>query len=387
MSHKHHHHRSGHASRKLHSSLCALFFFCLLCLLLSMLPYLGGTGRTYADGRGADIAQLLSDSMEELKLPPDNPAPAAPAAAPVSVTPLRDTDLIAPVPDPAGYGTAEDAGQMLRIAADSPLLREEDPLFFGTDRSIKENAPIRYYMDDSILAITWKEVHDNTAITFAEIRIADASQFRRFLAEGRFGGETQITTTEMAQTVNAVLASSGDFYRFRYSGIAVYEGLVRRVHFNKADTCCINADGDLYFLPQDLVMTEDEAQKFVEDNRIRFSLTFGPILVQDHQRCEPDNYDLGEVNSYSPRAALCQMGPLHYLLATSNSEDDAPGSMTIHRFAELIASTGCEKAYALDGGQTAAIALDGKLVNRVLYGQQRPISDIIYFATAVRKGK
>ena len=82
-------------------------------------------------------------------------------------------------------------------------------------------------------------------------------------------------------------------------------------------------------------------------------------------------------------AALCQMGSLHYLLVTANQEEGYPSALNIHQFAERIAQTGCIKAYTLDGGQTAAIALGGELVNRVLYGQQRAISDIIYFATSV----
>ena len=126
-----------------------------------------------------------------------------------------------------------------------------------------------------------------------------------------------------------------------------------------------------------------QAQQYVDENNIRFSLVFGPILVDNGERCEPATYDLGEVNSFSPRAALCQMDELHYLVVTANPEEAHPGKLDIHQFAERLAQTGCQKAYTLDGGQTAAITLDGELVNHVLYGQQRPISDIIYFATAV----
>ena len=48
-----------------------------------------------------------------------------------------------------------------------------------------------------------------------------------------------------------------------------------------------------------------------------------------------------------------------------------------------FATFGCEKAYTLDGGQTAVIAMNDKLINQVSYGAQREISDIIYFATAL----
>ena len=40
----------------------------------------------------------------------------------------------------------------------------------------------------------------------------------------------------------------------------------------------------------------------------------------------------------------------------------------------------------LIGGQTAAIVMGNQLINRPVYGQQRKISDIIYFATAMPEG-
>ncbi len=296
---------------------------------------------------------------------------------------LNDSDLVAPKPLADCYGEAGSVEEMSWFAEKAAGLLQGQKLYFGPERELLEGAPIKYYLDDSIAVVTWKELVGVTVLTFAEVKIADGSQFRRFLADGRYGADTQYKTTEMAQTVNAVLASSGDFYKFHYNGIVVYEGEVRKVHANRADTCFIDDGGNMIFCYQDVKMTQAEAQKFVDENNIRFSLVFGPILVDNGERCEPANYDLGEVNSFSPRAALCQMDELHYLVVTANPEEAHPGKLNIHQFAERIAQTGCQKAYTLDGGQTAAIALDGELVNHVLYGQQRPISDIIYFATSV----
>ena len=44
---------------------------------------------------------------------------------------------------------------------------------------------------------------------------------------------------------------------------------------------------------------------------------------------------------------------------------------------------GCRKAYALDGGQTATTAFGGVLINPVQFGQEKEISDLIYFASAL----
>lgn len=353
-----------------------------IAILLCLVPFVGaGKQNTAVRIAVPDVPARMDEKLEALgplvvQNPDDRPRP---------VYKLHDEDLVAPMPDPNAYGTASSAAELDWFEKKATFLLDGEKLYFGPDRKLMPRTEIKYYLDDSIAVITWKEVVDITVLTFAEVKIADASQFRRFLAGGQFGADTQFTTTEMAQTVNAVLASSGDFYKFRYNGVVVYDHSVRRINTNKADTCYINEDGDLLFTYQNTTMNQEEAQRFVDDNRIRFSLTFGPVLVDNGQRCEPADYDLGEVNSFSPRAALCQMGPLHYLVVTSNAEpdEDLPGALNMHQFAERIAATGCEKAYALDGGQTAAIALDGKLVNHVLYGQQRDISDIIYFATAV----
>lgn len=351
-----------------------------VALLAALVPRLGAASqKTTVKISVPDIGQKFDQAVaaQAAALPREDYQPK------VEAKKLNDGDLIAPVPNPDGYGQVMKISDLSWFAEKAAPLLDGQTLYFGNDREQLPGSVVNYYLDDSIATVTWKEPYGTTVLTFAEVVIADGSQFRRFLADGRYGADTQYTTTEMAQTVNAVLASSGDFYKFHYNGIVVYENTVRNVYTNKADTCYINADGDLLFGYQDVKMTKEEAQQFVDENNIRFSLAFGPILVDNGERCEPKNYDLGEVNSISPRAALCQMGPRHYLIVTANHEEDYPSALNIHQFAERIAATGCQKAYTLDGGQTAAIALDGKLVNRVLYGQQRSISDIIYFATSV----
>lgn len=355
-----------------------------LALLVALVPLLGSVPQSTVRNSVPDISEEFQELLGEESgyLPQAAAGEPTPVSAP-EIKKLKDSDLIAPVPLAEGYGEAGSAAEMDWFAEKAAPLLQGQKLYFGPGRELLEGAPIKYYIDDSIAVVTWKELVDVTVLTFAEVKIADGSQLRRFLSDGRFGAETQYKTTEMAQSVNAVLASSGDFYKFHYNGVVVYEGQVRKVYSNPADTCYINDKGDMIFTYQDKKMTQEEAQAFVDENNIRFSLVFGPILVDNGQRCEPATYDLGEVNSFSPRAALCQMGELHYLVVTANPEPEHPGKMDIHQFAQRIVETGCEKAYTLDGGQTAAIALDGELVNYVLYGQQRPISDIIYFATAV----
>ena len=152
---------------------------------------------------------------------------------------------------------------------------------------------------------------------------------------------------------------------------------------NRIDTCYITDQGDMIFSRIGELNSQEEAQKFVDDNHVRFSVSFGPILVDNGQRVEPERYHLGEIDENYARAGLGQLGQRHYLLATANTGDGYRNVPDIHQFANNMHKAGCIKAYALDGGQTAVIAMNDQLINKVVYGYQRKISDIIYFATAV----
>jgi exopolysaccharide biosynthesis protein len=224
----------------------------------------------------------------------------------------------------------------------------------------------------------------------SEVKIAHPSQFRRFLADGVYGSDKQYTTTQMATTVNAVTASSGDFYKFRPSGIKVYDGQV--MHFNNSiDTLFINDQGDFLFSYRKELADKGAAQQFVDENNVRFSLAFGPVLVENSQCVPvPGNYGLGEPNDNYPRAAIAKMsGELHYLLVAANQDPDRGYERvpTMHQFGQQLQAFGAVQAYALDGGQTAVIVTNDKLINRPSYGRQRQISDIVYFATAIPDGE
>lgn len=296
---------------------------------------------------------------------------------------LNDSDLVAPAPDQSKFGQTEDPATMGDFLKQVQKVHGWQPAYFTTDVQIFSGSKVMYYLDDSIAAITWKEVHDGSVYTFSEVKIAHPSQFRRFLADGIYGSDKQYTTTEMAASVNAVVASSGDFHRFRSFGICVYEGQVKKVEGTYAETCYIDDKGDLLFTYGGDLTTTAKAQKYVDEHNIRFSLCFGPILVDNYEVVEHTWYGVGEINEGYARAALCQMGELHYIVATANTEGPNQEIPTVKMFQRNIAATGCRMAYSLDGGQTAAIVMNDYLINRPVYGTQRKISDIIYFATAI----
>ena len=118
-------------------------------------------------------------------------------------------------------------------------------------------------------------------------------------------------------------------------------------------------------------------------------LTFGPALIVDG---EPRyGYDRRQMSTHRPaqRMAICQTGPLEYLLITSEGPED-PGSkgLKLDQFVELIASfPDVITAYNLDGGSSSTLVFrkgseKWAKINCPKSGKKRALRDIIYFADA-----
>ena len=292
----------------------------------------------------------------------------------------------APLPNPECYGEVSDPKQLQELLEAAQEVLEGQELYFTTDVELFPGSTVQYYLDDTILAVTWKQKVENTAFTFAEIKLLHPSQFRRCLSGEGFGSGKLSLTSEMAQSVNAVVGCSGDYYSYRRRGLTIVDGKVEKFVKGLEDTCYINGDGDLILEREQGFEDLEAVQAYADANDIQFSLSFGPILVKDGENICPKNYPLGEVKERYSRAALCQMDKLHYLYIAAGMEGEAFGLMSMRTFSKHVAQTGCRQAYALDGGQTTTIVLNNEVVNHVNYGSERRISDIIYFATAIPEG-
>lgn len=296
---------------------------------------------------------------------------------------LEDEDLVAPKPDPEKFGTAQDPAQLQWLLEEAQELLEGQKTLFTADTVIKEGSTVHYYLDETIFAVTWKQVEEECVYTMTEVKVAHPSQFRRFFAGGEYGSGTLYTTTQMAESVNAVAAASGDYHGYRRFGVVVNNGQVFRARSQFLDTCYVDENGDLLFVSAAETGTEEEIQQYVDENNIRFSISFGPVMILDGQVCVPGRYNSGEINQPYARAALCQMDKLHYVVVTANTEKPHYSMHTVRSFAENLCRLGIPTAYALDGGQTASIVMNNELINNVSYGSERKISDILYFATAI----
>lgn len=313
---------------------------------------------------------------------------------------IPEDALVAPKPNYDCYGacTTEDAAQvteLIRRARDSGLLGENEEVAFRPDADFYHGyhgRNIEYYLDDTIMVILWKESINGYCCSFAEVKIADSSQFRRKLANDSFGPGPQFFASELGEQVNAVLTLNADYYRPRNYGIVVYQRELCRfeteyvtagcLRYNCVDSLFVTSSGDFLVKRQGEENTPESIEEFIRENDILFSLAFGPVLVLDGEPVNCRWYPLGEVHEGYSRAGIGQMGERHYLYMTL-SHGNKEARWNINEFAQHFAEKPVQTAYALDGGQTGEIYFCGSVYNYMDFGVERPVSDIIYFATAI----
>ena len=296
---------------------------------------------------------------------------------------IPESDLVAPKPDQSKFGSTTDPAVVQAVVDSASALLEGQELVWSPDIVLMEGSEIEYYCDETILVIAWKEAINNSACSFVEVKIAHGSQLRRALSDNTYGSSVYMYPTQMAQNANAVVAINGDFYGHRSCGITIYQRQLYRFNPRTLENCFFTASGDMIFTHVGELNTEEEVKKFVQDNDITFSVSFGPILVENGEKKTTNTYLVGEVDIHYSRAAIGQVDKLHYLLMSINEEGVYKNRVTINQAADLIYAKGVPNAYALDGGQTATIVMNGETFNRPDWGNERIMTDIIYFATAI----
>lgn len=310
---------------------------------------------------------------------------------------IQESDNAGPVPNEACYGTAsiENAAEVMQVVekARASGLLDGQEVMFSPDINFYYDSEIKYYCDETILAICWKELIDGNTVSCCEVKIADASQFRRKIADDTYGSPNQYYASSLSKQANAVVAMNADFYQFRDFGIVVYQRELYRYSdsnytgmyslYNCIDNCFVTAGGDFIFMHKGETISEEELRQFIADNDILYSIAFGPILVENGEVQPCTWYPAGEPTTGYSRAGIGVVDKLHYFYMNLNHSPEKAARWTVTEFAEHMHEKGIDTAYGLDGGQTGELVYKHEPYNYIDFGSERLVSDIIYFATAI----
>ncbi|MDR1564646.1 MAG: phosphodiester glycosidase family protein [Oscillospiraceae bacterium] len=236
------------------------------------------------------------------------------------------------------------------------------------------------YEDESIKIDIKYESYNNQRCYYAYVEIAHPSQLRTAFSGGSYDSKVRETVSQMAKRQQAVLAINSDFCNYRKDGIIIRQAQLYRNKPSYRDVLMIDADGDF------IIKKEKEegfnAEKFHDEHMIFNSFSFGPALIIDGVRQKiPGYYEEGIIHQPAARAAIGQLGHLKYLILLVDGQQDDYDGLTVSQVAALMEKKGCTQAYNLDGGQSAVMLLNNRVINSVALGGEKRMSDCIYFAS------
>ena len=260
----------------------------------------------------------------------------------------------------------------------------------------KYNAKVSIYQDPTIRVEKHrdysKEYRGDYAYILIEIR--DPSQIRTASADDTWRTSSQMRADVIAKRKNAVVAINGD-YCAAFSGNKANNYIFRQGELFRdtvapeLDMLLIDEDGDLHVITSDNDLASvDKTQ--IDGKKVINILQFGPALVIDGEKVADEiltdpkratGYVYADSHAVQ-RMVIGQIDHLHYIvLCTWN-----PG-MSLLQVRDLAMSIApCKVLYNLDGGNSAQMVFLGKKINNIRAGQTtadiRPITDIIYFASA-----
>ena len=72
---------------------------------------------------------------------------------------IEEGTMVAPEPNQELFGETDDPASLQWLLDEAAWILEGQELHFNTDIQIFDGSKVKYYFDDSIFAITWKEVY------------------------------------------------------------------------------------------------------------------------------------------------------------------------------------------------------------------------------------
>lgn len=288
------------------------------------------------------------------------------------------------------YGAKHKPVAVLASAVFSDILPSSgiDPL--PIDRTMPGNTPIAEnftengYRDESIIIELDQQRMYDSDVYIAYVKVATPSQLRTAIAGNKMSSERTNNTSVIAANYNAIIAMNGDYYGKVATGYISRMGDSGRSKPSKTmDLLWIDELGDFHIIPNGQSEQKAAYSEFTAEHELINGFAFGPGLVIDGRKQEMRKDDIWDhAFIKEPRAGIGQLDTLTYIMVVVNGREDTTAGVTLDEFADIMHQLGCKQAYNLDGGNSATLVFNGKIVNEKK-AAERDVQDIVYFATAV----
>ena len=237
------------------------------------------------------------------------------------------------------------------------------------------------YSDDNISIKLSEYTEDGTVVHVAEVKADSADYLKTAFAQGSYGKNVTATTSDIADSVNAILAINGDYYGTQEKGYVIRNGkLYRSTAVSGREDLVIYEDGTFEIINE----SEVTADQLMAQGAVQ-TLSFGPALVENGAVSVDGNDEVGRAMASNPRTAIGIKADGTYLFVVSDGRTEESEGLSLLQLAEFMKELGAETAYNLDGGGSSTMVFNGSVVNTPTgggigngSGSERKVSDIVY---------
>jgi len=285
------------------------------------------------------------------------------------------------VPVPVEQETTTKASVTEVTTIEMPTTTEESTSLQVIEETTTEQKLIindTMYKDGNI-TITLTEYREyDTAIYVADVRLSSPEYLKTALAKGAYGKNIRQKTSEISDNNGGILAVNGDFYGVQESGYVLRNGILYR------DTAARDNEDLVIYKDGSFGIVEEKnvsAESLVADGAVQI-LAFGPGLVMNGEIAVTEDEEVGTAKASNPRTAIGMVDALHYLFVVSDGRTRESAGLKLYELAEFMQSLGAVTAYNLDGGGSATMYFNGRVINKPTTNgksfEERNVSDIVY---------
>ena len=109
---------------------------------------------------------------------------------------------------------------------------------------------------------------------------------------------------------------------------------------------------------------------------IAYACGGGDLLVEDGEALT--SFTLDTKDEQRARTAIGRKSDGTLVIYTADESSNSAG-IDLYDLADKMAELGCDTALNLDGGGSATLYFNGKVMNKLIGNTQRPCADFLYF--------
>ena len=247
----------------------------------------------------------------------------------------------------------------------------------NTDSNTTEKSTTNNSYKDKNIEIKLTEYFENdTKIYVADIILNNSKYLKTAFANSSYGKNVTDYTSSISESVNAILAINGDYYRVQEKGYVLKQGVIYRDTPSDREDLVIYSDGSFSIINEKDISLE----KLLENGAYNI-LSFGPALIDNNKISVSETDEVGKSMESNPRTSIGIIDKNHYVFVVSDGRTTESVGLSLYELATFMKSLNCTIAYNLDGGGSSTMYFNGNIINNPTTTgsiKERKVSDIVY---------